>query len=184
MRLDAETRRALDAIGPVRCVVAPSKVHHFFAGDYAAAYPTARVFAAPGLSEKRTDLSIHAVLDDEPQPEWRGVIEQHLLPRRAAAQRGGVLPPGQPDADAHRSGLQHGASRRAGGRGLFCRLIGATGRFGPHRMVRLMIRDRAAARASVRRILAWDFDRVTVTHGEVLETGGKARVAEAFAFLG
>jgi hypothetical protein len=183
VRLDAETRQALDAIGSVRCVVAPSKVHHFFAGDYAAAYPMARVFAAPGLSEKRKDLSIQAVLDDEPQPAWRGAIEQHLF--RGAPLLNEVV-------------FFHPASRtlmltdlafnmvhpRPGRARVFCRLIGATGRFGPHRMVRLMIRDRAAARASVRQILAWDFDRVIVTHGEVLETGGKARIAEAFAFLG
>ena len=29
-----------------------------------------------------------------------------------------------------------------------------------------MIRDRAAARSSLQRILEWDFDRVVVTHGE------------------
>jgi hypothetical protein len=46
-----------------------------------------------------------------------------------------------------------------------------------------MIRDRRAARASVERILQWDFDRVIVTHGEVLETGGRQRVAEGFTFL-
>jgi hypothetical protein len=183
VRLDAETQEALDAIGSVRCVVAPSRVHHFFAGDYAAAYPAARVFAAPGLAEKRTDLSIHAVLDDEPPPAWHGAIEQHLF--GGAPLLNEVV-------------FFHPASRtlmltdlafnmvhpRPGRARVFCRLIGATGRFGPHRMVRLMIRDRAAARASVRQILAWDFDRVIVTHGEVLETGGKVRVAEAFAFLG
>ena len=46
-----------------------------------------------------------------------------------------------------------------------------------------MIRHRAAARASVERVLAWDFDRVTVTHGEVLERGGRDAVRAGFAFL-
>jgi hypothetical protein len=74
----------------------------------------------------------------------------------------------------------------AGGRNqarLFHRLVGATGRFGPHRIVRLGIRDRAAAARSLEQILAWDFDRVIVTHGEVLERGGRERMAEAFAWL-
>ena len=31
--------------------------------------------------------------------------------------------------------------------------------------------------------MAWDFDRVTVTHGEVLESGGKEAMAGAFAYL-
>lgn len=47
----------------------------------------------------------------------------------------------------------------------------------------LMIRDRRAARASVDAILGWDFERVIVAHGDVLETGGRERFAAAFAFL-
>ena len=54
----------------------------------------------------------------------------------------------------------------------------------PHRIVRLAVRDRAAARAAVHRILEWDFDRVIVTHGAVLERGGRERFAAAFAYLG
>ena len=59
-----------------------------------------------------------------------------------------------------------------------------TGEVIPHRIVRLAIRDRAAARTSVQRILQWDFDRIVVTHGDVLENGGHQRFAAAFAFLG
>ena len=43
--------------------------------------------------------------------------------------------------------VQPGASNRAR---IFHWLVGATGRFGPHRLVRTMIRDRAAARALAR----------------------------------
>ena len=68
----------------------------------------------------------------------------------------------------------------AGRARLFCWLVGASGRFGPHRIIRLGIRDRGAARASLDRILQWDFERVIVTHGDVLEHGGKPRFAEAF----
>jgi hypothetical protein len=32
-------------------------------------------------------------------------------------------------------------------------------------------------------VLAWDFDRVTVTHGEILESGGPAALARAYAWL-
>ena len=66
---------------------------------------------------------------------------------------------------------------------LFHWLVGATGRFGPHRIIRLGIRDKAAARRSLDALLAWDFDRVVMSHGEVLESGGRARLEQAFAFL-
>jgi hypothetical protein len=67
---------------------------------------------------------------------------------------------------------------------IFHWLVGATGRFGPHRIVRSTMRDRKAARGSLAAILAWDFDRIIVTHGDVLEHGGRAALQAAFAFLG
>ena len=49
-------------------------------------------------------------------------------------------------------------------------------------MLKALTRDRGAARASFDRILAWDFDRVVVTHGEVLEHGGRAALREAWSW--
>ena len=62
-------------------------------------------------------------------------------------------------------------------------LTGAAGHFGPHRLIRRMISDRKGARASVEKILQWDFDRVIVTHGKVLESGGRNQVRAAFGYL-
>ena len=53
----------------------------------------------------------------------------------------------------------------------------------PFKLDPLLIRDRAAARASLQAILAWDIDRVVVAHGDVLETGGCAALARGYAWL-
>jgi hypothetical protein len=45
------------------------------------------------------------------------------------------------------------------------------------------MRDRKACRASADRILAWDFERITVTHGEVVERGGREAFRSGFSFL-
>lgn len=48
------------------------------------------------------------------------------------------------------------------------------GRFGPSRLTRLLFtKDLNRVQASYARVLEWDFDRVIVNHGEILETGGK-----------
>jgi uncharacterized protein DUF4336 len=180
VKLDAATRQALDALGPVRCVVAPSKVHHFFVGDYAAAYPQARCYGAPGLAEKRRDLTFHALLGDTAPPEWAGQIEQHLFAGAPLMNEVVFFHPAS--RTLLLTDLAFNMVRPPAGRArLFCWLVGASGRFGPHRIVRLGMRDRPAARASIERILQWDFDRIVVTHGEVLEQGGKQRFAAAFA---
>jgi hypothetical protein len=63
------------------------------------------------------------------------------------------------------------------------RLIRSYGRFGPTKLDPLLIRDRAAARESLERILAWDFDRIVVAHGDVLERGGREALREGYAWL-
>jgi len=182
VRLDTETRSALDALGPVRGVIAPSKVHHFFVPDYAAGYPDARLYAAPGLAEKRPDIRFHAVLGDEAPEAWKGQIEQHLFRGAAYINEVVFFHPATRTLILTDLAFNVAADKTDGAR-VFYWLVGAAGRFGPHRVVRLLIRDRSAARQSVERILEWDFDRVNVTHGEVLESGGRECFAAAFAFL-
>jgi len=63
------------------------------------------------------------------------------------------------------------------------RVIRSYGRFGPSTLDPWLIRDRAAARASLERILAWDFDRVVVAHGDVLEGGGREALREGYRWL-
>ena len=55
---------------------------------------------------------------------------------------------------------------------------------GMSRVFRLLIKDRAAFRASMRRVMAADFDRIVVGHGEVIERDGKALLTRALADAG
>jgi hypothetical protein len=66
---------------------------------------------------------------------------------------------------------------------LIMRLLRSYGRFGPSTLDPLLIRDRRAARQSLERILAWDFDRVVVAHGDVLERGGREAIRRGYSWL-
>jgi glyoxylase-like metal-dependent hydrolase (beta-lactamase superfamily II) len=48
---------------------------------------------------------------------------------------------------------------------------------------RLAVRDRDAARASLERILGWDFERIVPGHGEILQAGGREELAAGYAWL-
>ena len=182
LHLDAALRRALDALGPVRFAVAPNRVHHLYAGEVRDHYPEARLWVGPGLERKRPDLAFEAVLGDEAPPEWRGQLDQVFFAGRPyenevvffhRASRTLIL------CDlAFYFGPQLPLTTR-----LVARAIGSYRHFGPSRFDPLLIRDRVAARASLERILAWDFDRVVLAHGDVLEAGGHAALAEGYAWL-
>ena len=181
--LDPALRAALGSIGRVRWVVGPSLVHHLFLGDYASAYPAAELWGAPGLAEKRPDLRFHRVLDGAQPADWDGRVEYRLF--EGAPRLNEVVFWQRATRTLLLTDLafnvQPGAKNRAK---VFHWLVGAGGRFGPHRIIRAMIRDREAARRSLAKILEWDFDRIIVTHGDVLEHGGREALRDAFAFLG
>ncbi len=76
--LDAELRAELEAIGPIRHVVAPNLHHHVYLADYRE-LPQVQIYASPGLSSKRKDIHFDACLTDEPPEAWRGQIDQHCF---------------------------------------------------------------------------------------------------------
>jgi len=190
-KLDEETKQALDAIGEVRAVVAPSRAHHLFVGDYIKTWPGAKLYGPPGLVGDiqdfrarigaRRDLKLDAVLSDEPASEWAGEIDQLLF--KGATGLNEVVFFHRPSRSVIFTDLVFNVPADFKDARIFYTLVGGRGRFGPHRLIRLSIRDRKAARESVAKILEWDFDRVIVTHGDVLESGGKAKFAQAFSYL-
>jgi hypothetical protein len=65
----------------------------------------------------------------------------------------------------------------------FARLDGVYKRFATARTIRLTVRNRRAARLSVEQMLEWEFDRVVVGHGDVVEFGGREAFATALGWL-
>ncbi|NRB41779.1 MAG: DUF4336 domain-containing protein [Pseudomonadales bacterium] len=76
--LTSEIKQQLDALGTISCVVAPNKIHNQALQDYVANYPQAKIFAAPGLPERKPAIHFAGVLNDEPETEWQNDIEQVL----------------------------------------------------------------------------------------------------------
>jgi hypothetical protein len=174
-------RAELDALGPVCCVVSPNKLHHLFLSAFAAAYPDASCFAPPGLAEKRPDLHFDAVLGDASEPAWAEDLDQIVLRGSRVMQE--VL-------------FFHAASRTLIVADLcehfgpwsppLTRLVARLANmYGKPRMPpdwQRTFRDLETARACFERILAWDFDRVILAHGGLLERDAGAIFRSAYAW--
>ena len=180
--LDAELRRELDAIGRVRFAVAPNRVHHLYAGKVAEAYPAARLWVGPGLERKRPDLVFEAVLGDEAPAEWKGQVDQVLFRGRPYENEVVFFHRASRTLILCDLAFNFGPSAAAPTR-LLMRLLRSYGHFGPSKLDPLLIRDRRAARESLERILGWDFDRVVVAHGDVLESGGHEALRRGYSWL-
>jgi hypothetical protein len=181
--LSAGLGERIEALGPVRALIAPNLLHHMFLASSARAFPQASVFGAPGLREKLEATRIDEVLGEKAPPLWVAELDQLVV--QGAPSLNEVV-------------FLHRASRTLlcldlcfnvrRSSSLFTRVFmranGAWDRFAPSRLFRYTIlKDARALRASVDRILAWDFDRVTVAHGDVLESGGREALRASFAWL-
>ncbi len=180
VRTTPEERAAIDQLGRVAHIVAPSKVHHLFAAEFKSCYPEARLYVAPGLAQKNRALVNSEPLSERPPSSWGGELSQVLLDGAPSINETVFLY----GRTLIVTDLVFNYENAEGfGTRLFLRLDGALGGLRVSRILRFVIRDKAAARASIERILAWDFDRIIVTHGEVLQTGGHAALKQACQFL-
>jgi Domain of unknown function (DUF4336) len=181
--LDDEIRAALDSIGPVRHVVAPNRFHHLHAAHYPRNYAESRLYAAPGLETKRRDLHFDAILSDEAHAAWRGQIDQLVF-------RG--FSPLNETVFLHRSSrtvlltdlLFNVTHTDSSWTRFLLTLDGGFGGPAVARTFRLPMRMRKRTVIdSVARIMKWDFDRITVAHGDVVERNAKTILQEAYSFL-
>jgi hypothetical protein len=177
-----ELAAQVEALGTPAIVVAPNRLHHLYASHWKTAYPASRLFVAPGVETKRPDLAIDGVLGDAPLPDWSGVLDQALVRGQPLANE--VVFFHRPSGTLIASDLVFnvGPASPAPTRLAF-RLMGAYGRPSTTPLERLSIRDRAAFRRSLDRILTWPIARIVLAHGAVVEADGRTALGDAYAWL-
>ena len=183
--LDDELRAELAARGPVRFVVAANRLHgHLFMEQYVDAYPDVELMAPPKLAPRRKDLTFAGELGDEPDPRWADDLDQALVRGHRTMHEVVFLHRRSRSLILGDLAMNFGPSSAPATRAL-ARLGRIYGRLRPTPAFRSLFRrrDRAATRESLERILAWDFDRVVTGHGEIVETGGREALREAYAWV-
>lgn len=188
IRLSAELRRQVDALGPVAHLISPNKLHHLFLQDWLDAYPQTRLWGPATSIKKRPDLAFQEPLTDTAPPDWAGEIDQ-------------VWFRGNPFIDEieffHRASatamitdlsqnFNHDflAKHWGGWKHVLARVWKITTDAGYAPLeVRLSFFNRKAAREAVQAMLTWKADRVIVAHGDPVLNDGGAYLARAFHWL-
>jgi hypothetical protein len=178
---DDELKREIEAIGPVRFIIAPSLYHHLHAGDAAAAWPDAKVLAPSSLRKKRPDLRIDFELaaglpdalaaDLEALPIRGSMLDEsvfHHRPSRTLVSS---------DLFENFPSHDHGPTRA------YLKLNGAYGKPAWPRVLRPVYRDRKLARQCIEAITALPLDRIIIAHGEIVTERPADVLREALYFL-
>ena len=176
-----DLKAEVDALGSVRHIVAPNIYHHLYAGDWKAAYPDALLHGARGLAKRRKDLVIDRELGGETLPDWQEHIDTVLLEGTMLNETVFVHRPSRSlivaDLIENFETSAHWPTRA------YLKLGGVHGKPGLSRPLRMIFRDKKRARRALDRILSWDFDRIVLAHGDILESGGNETLREAYAWL-
>jgi hypothetical protein len=177
-----ENSRAIAELGEVRHLVAPNLFHHFYVKEALAEYDAASFDAPPGFDEKVPDAPYETLTGKAPGA-WAGEIDQVAID--GAPRMNEIVFCHRPSRTLLLTDLcfnmRHSDSLITR---VFMSIMGGYGHFGPSRLARSFMKDKRAVRQSVEQVLELDFDRVIVTHGQVLESGGHDALEEAFKNIG
>lgn len=172
---------AIKALGNPEWLVDSLLRHDTFAKEGRAAFPEARYFAPPGFSTLAGIATENLV---SPPSEWAGEIEVAAID--GAPDFGEVVMLHQASRTLIVADLVINFERPAG---LWARLllllatVGGRHQPGFTRPFKHAIKDFAAFKKSIDRVLAWDFDRIIVGHGEPIETGGREKLRKTVELI-
>ena len=181
----------LAAFGVVTDIVAPNAFHHLHLQVFQQRFPQAISWGPPFLKQKCPHLELDRLLNAEEPSPWPGLLLCSLSGLHTLGPTG--------PSPLHEVAFCHTPSRTlvltdsafhfdASAPWLtrwLTRIGGGYARLEPTILERLATSDRSSLRRAMQAVLQWDFDRVIVAHGAVVETGGKERLTKAYAsFLG
>ena len=168
--VDDALHAEIAALGPVAYLVAPNCFHHLHVTPFLTRFPGAKVYGAPGLAQKRPDLTLAGTLEDGAAVPWAGLLDHITLP--GAPKLNEVVFLHRPSRSLLVTDLLFNVTAPDNwATALILRLMGTYKRLGPSRLLRWRLtKDRRALKAGVERMLAWDFARVLPGHGDVFES--------------
>lgn len=178
----------VEALGPVRHLIAPNWIHYAYVSDWQARFGQAQAWAAPGVAQGAASRGMPIRFDhdlgQDPPADWAGEIDQMIV-RGSKVHREAVF--------FHRASKtliltdlmeNFEASKLGVWTQVATRLAGVQDPDGKAPIdMRQTFRDREALRHDVRRMIGWGPERVILAHGRWYETGGVQELERAFRWV-
>ncbi len=185
---NADIEDAVRALGPVRHIVSPNKLHHLFLAEWRAAFPDAKLWGDASTIAKRHDLAFSGTLADDPPSDWAGQIDQayftnslfmnELIFFHRTSRTVIIADLSQTFSEAFLK-LHWPWWMRAIAR--LSKMVDGWGY--PPIDYRISFRHRASARPRIRALIDAHPEHVVVAHGEVVRRDGEAFLRRAFSWL-
>ncbi|HHI82973.1 MAG TPA: DUF4336 domain-containing protein [Rhizobiales bacterium] len=182
---DSELVKAVTALGEVAFLVSPNKIHHLYLGQWGELFPRARIYASPGLKEKRRDISFDGKLGNVPEPGWAGQIDQVVFAGSPVMQE--VVFFHEKSRTVIFADLIENFDRDwfTGWKGWIARHWGITQPDGraPLEWRLSFLFGHKQAKKALAKIMSWQPERIIVAHGACYEKDGVKELKRAFRWV-
>jgi pimeloyl-ACP methyl ester carboxylesterase len=179
---DEDYATVLDPLGRVELILVPSSLHGDEARYYAERYSQARVLVPAPVREKCAAKlpRVDGTIAESWPPSWAAELKPLQVEGTRMGEAVFLHVPSRTlvvtDLVLHFTDELSGFARS------MMRWNGALGRVGPTRIFRwYFLTDRDAFARSLQALRDWDFDRIVMSHGTIVEHDGKRRLLEGFA---
>ncbi|HHO51170.1 MAG TPA: DUF4336 domain-containing protein [Deltaproteobacteria bacterium] len=172
------------ALGDVRWLVEPNKIHHLFLGPWLERFEGSVALAPPGLAPRRPDLTFAGELEDGVPGPWGPDIEHVVFGGSLVMDE--VVFFHRPSSTCFVGDLiqRHDEQAMAGWRRELMRLDDLAGPGGSTpREWRATFVDRDQVRGALDRALAWEPQRLIIAHGACAEEGGAQVLHDNLAWI-
>lgn len=172
------------ALGPVRYIVSPNKIHHLFLAEWAQHFPDAILYAPPGLAKRKPEIAFDKELADSPDPAWASDIDQVIFRGSFALEEVVFFHRESRTAIFCDLIQRHDPEKMEGWKGFVMRLDGLVGDEGSApRELRATFLHRDKARAARDKVLGWDAEQLLIAHGECARHGASRIIREALSWI-
>lgn len=180
----------IDALGEVRHLVSPNKIHYAYIEQWARAYPNAIAWASPGVRDRATQQNIsvtfHADLTDNAPAEWSEDLSQMIFRGSRFMDEVVFFHPVSKTlivADL----IENFELRKVNNRWLRW-LLKLAGNVAPDGKAPLDLRltfwdGKRQARSGLQQLLAWQPEKIILAHGQWYSQNGSAELKRAFRWL-
>ncbi len=189
MEPDDGLRSRIEALGSVRHLVSPNKIHYAHVVAWKRAYPEATAWASPGVRERavsqRAEVAFDACLGDAPDPAWRGDLDQIAF-RGSRFMDEVVFFHRRTRTVILADLIENFEPRKIGATfRLLTRLAGSLDPDGkaPLDLRLTFLGRKREARACLERMLAWEPEKAIMAHGRIYDQDGAAELRRAFRWL-
>ena len=194
IELGDSDRQTLGRLGDVRHIIAPNLFHHLAISSSQALYPQAKVWGVAGLPQKRPNLKLDGLLL---QPgSFEGVLEYQPLQGFEVILPSDIKPIQetvflhQPSRTLIVTDIAFNVDRVNSFRThLTAQILSSQPNMNSpkplatHSLEKWDSPNEAAIEASVRQVLAWDFERIIPAHGPVVEADGKTQFRAGYEWF-